>query len=241
MAADASSTRPGGCGIETVMNWRRTRSFVAAALLLAALFAITGAQEAAEGSGACGIRVHLGRGVGEPAQVIARHDRVYACWAPSGRLSLIGRRYSSSLTDGNFVPSYTVGGRYVLYVVRAVDTRSGPADDLVKLDARSGRRRSLFRSLRCPVSAPDLSGQTGSVQRGVFSPVIDARGSAAWACITLDGLVQRLDKRGVAVLDSWRIDQSRGPFAAPVLRLRGTRVSWRIPGRGWRSARLVDR
>jgi len=179
-----------------------------------------------------------------PVQIVVgqRYGWLYACWAPSGRLTRMAQAPRSSLGEGApYVPrsGYAIGGRYVLYIVGKA-TRPPSPDRLWKLDARAGRARELSYALGCPLLAPDPVGQVDMVARGVVAPAINAHGSAAWACVTVDGLVQRMDARGVAVLDSWRIPPF-GPFTAPVIRLRRTKLSWRIPGRLWRSARLVDK
>jgi len=179
---------------------------------------------------------------GGPVQIVAGRDGrwLYACWAPSGRRTQLGLAPKPWYNDTPVVIQPAVGGRYLVYTIR-VAWRDHPPDALWKLDVRSGRRHNLWAAVRCPSGVPDPTGITNELASSVVSPVIDAHGSLAWACITVDGLIQRMDARGVAVLDSWSIDQVHGPFGLPVIRLRGTKLSWRIPGRPWRSARLVDR
>jgi len=181
-----------------------------------------------------------------PVQIVATPQGhsllLYACWAPSGRLSRLALAPRSPVGVGAWwVPKggYAIAGRYLLFVARK-SSRPPTPDRLLKVDVRAGRRRDLAFALRCPVDAPDPIGEQAFVVRWLAAPAINAHGSAAWACVTVDGLIQRMDARGVAVLDAWRIPPF-GPFTAPVIRLRGTTLSWRIPGRSWRSARLVDK
>lgn len=181
-----------------------------------------------------------------PVQIVATPQGhsllLYACWAPSGRLSRLALAPQSVVGEGAWwVPKggYAIAERYLLFVARK-SSRPPTPDRLLKVDVRYGRRRELTFALRCPVFAPDPVGQQDVVARYLAAPAINAHGSAAWACATVDGLIQRMDARGVAVLDSWRIPPF-GPYTAPVIRLRGTKLSWRIPGRSWRTARLVDK
>lgn len=145
----------------------------------------------------------------ESVRVLRRGNYVYACDS-HGPLVRLGRRAQPPDSSRPYVgPRYAAAGRFLAYVIVVNGDPAGRVDfapdRLLRVDLDTGHTRDLSPTAACPPSVPAIiPGEIYARRFWYFA--VDRKGAMGWLCGTGDEQhfrVQRLDRRGITIVDSF--------------------------------------